>query len=73
MKRRSKRQQMALNRELFGPGPKSIRIPKRKVLASPVASPQTPGSCGFCGNCCAPYKEPWTCLWCGVTYPPVEA
>ena len=73
MPKRSKRQQNRLNRELFGPGPKSPRWRPRRVVEAMPPRPGTPGSCWACGDCCEPYGDPWTCLACGVVYQPVEA
>ena len=71
-RRRSRRRQEQLNRELFGPGPRTPRMPKRRKPRAPVEPPTvTPGSCWACGNVCSPAVE-WTCCCCGVVYPPVE-
>lgn len=73
MRRRSRRRQEQLNRELFGPGPKVRRVRKRREYA-PVPHPEyAPGNCRACGNVAYvdPDAEPWTCDSCGVRYLPI--
>jgi len=70
MRRRSARQQRALNRALFGPGPKPVRDRKRRPPKPYVIPPGVPGHCWACGDICEPYRDPWTCPHCGVVYQP---
>jgi hypothetical protein len=70
-RRRSRRRQEQINRELFGPGQRSPRPPKRRSPRALVVHVGTPGSCWACGNICSPVVD-WTCMHCGVTYPPVS-
>lgn len=78
--KQSRKTQRALERALFGPGPRPTPVRRKKGIGRPPQQeasstpPQkefsyTPGDCVFCGNVCDPAYEPWTCDMCGVTYP----
>lgn len=67
----SRRTQRALERELFGPGPRAERAPRRKAGRALTLPPTyLPGACGACGDVCelAYSSDTWTCDACGRVY-----
>ena len=68
MGRQSRRAQRVLERELFGPLPRSGRARPRRAPPGCEPPPGEPGNCWACGDCCEPDGGPWTCFACNVTY-----
>lgn len=72
-RKQSRQTQRSLEKALFGPGPKSVRVRQRKSPGAPQAVPckDAPGLCGACGDDLQPCEEVWTCAWCMTDYRPM--
>ena len=69
-RRQSRRTQRALEKALFGPGPKQPRERARERATPDYLDLRFPGECGFCGNDAAMAPgHVFHCLHCGSMYP----
>ncbi len=71
--------QRALERRLFGPGPKSSRAKKKPVVfqkeTAELMASIKPGNCRFCRNTCSlgDARSEWRCPDCGRVYFTLDA